>query len=77
MASAWTRVEAVRGGLSGADVTKGGNRRERAAEKEKVKEREPANDGPSGSERGMAAVGGRTTHAREADQLQPEFRNLP
>jgi len=30
---------------------KGGNRRERAAEKVKVKEREPANDGPSGSKR--------------------------
>jgi len=44
--------------LSGAEVTKGDNKQERAAEKEKQKEREPAKDGSSSPKR-EAGLGGR------------------
>jgi len=53
--------------LSSAGVTKGGNRQEHAAEKEK-EEKEPAKDGASSSKRECG--GRRTTHGREAGLLQ-------
>jgi hypothetical protein len=48
-ARSWIRIEAIRDGLSGAGVMKGGNRQERAAEKVKENKRERAQDGASSS----------------------------